>query len=70
MSEIRKYVLVTLDNTYLDTLYDTFDEARDAALRDSEPCAVVCLIYTFDDSELLWTPDGGSIWPPAPTDNE
>jgi len=63
MSEIRRYVLVDSEDNEQDYEYsDWFEAARDAEERNY---AVVARIYTFADSELVWTPDGSNTWPPA-----
>jgi hypothetical protein len=67
VSEIRTYTLVDQDNHDLDTEYDTLDEA----IRAAEPGqAVVAQVYEWTDSELVWTPDGGNVWPPQPGADE
>ncbi|KKK83274.1 hypothetical protein LCGC14_2795040 [marine sediment metagenome] len=65
MAEIRQYVLVDRADTEQDAEYDTYIEARDAAVRLNGDFAVICRTYTYDDSELVWTPDGSDTWPPA-----
>lgn len=62
MSEIRRYVLVSQDDIEGDYEYDSYDEAVNDA---GSTHAVVERTYVYDDSELVWTPDGGSIWPPS-----
>lgn len=64
MSEIRLYTLVNRDDEYVSEEYDTLDEARNAAEQQDEPHAIVAMVYTFEDSELIWTPDGSNTWPP------
>ena len=64
MSEIRKYVLVSADDSEYSNEYDEseyLDAVREAARLG---CAVIARVYEYSDSELIWTPDGGSIWPP------
>lgn len=64
MSEIRTYVLVNDDDEYVSDEFDTLDEAKNEVSFRNEPFAIVALVYTFEDSELVWTPDGGKVWPP------
>lgn len=59
---ISRYVLVDRDDQEGDYEYDRFEEAKEAALRDG--CAVIERIYEYDDSSLVWTPDGSDVWPP------
>lgn len=66
MAEIRKYVVVDSDDNESDYEYDTFDEAKTAAMKQGDS-AVSCNIYEYSDRELVWTPDGGIIWPPDPS---
>lgn len=62
MSEIRKYILVDShgneDDCYRDDYRDAYEQAR------KRNCAVVAHVFTFDDSELIWTPNGDTTWPP------
>ncbi len=62
MSEIHKYVLVDEDNVEAN---HEFDYYPDAVLAAGNTDAVICRTYVYDDSELVYTPDGSSIWPPA-----
>jgi hypothetical protein len=64
MSEIRTYVLVNEDDEYVSDEFDTLDEAKNEISFRNEAYAIVSLVYTFEDSELVWTPDGGNVWPP------
>ena len=66
MAQIERYVLVDRDNTEGDHEFDDYQEAERAA---DENHAVIARIYTYEDSELVWTPDGSNQWPPgsAPT---
>lgn len=66
MSEIRKYVLVDLDDNEGGYEYDSLREACAAA--DHEH-AVIERTYTYESSELIHTPDGALTWPPEPSDN-
>ena len=61
MSEITRYVLVDKQDREGDYEYARFDEAKQAAGDDH---AVIERTYTYDDQELVWTPDGGNVWPP------
>lgn len=67
MAEITKYVLVDLDNTWGDYEFNKLDEAIELATRAGDT-AVLELTYSFSDSALVWTPDGGDIWPPIKPD--
>jgi hypothetical protein len=62
MSQIDRYVLVDRNNHEGDHEYETMDAAIADASSDH---AVVERQYTFSDSELVWTPDGGNTWPPS-----
>jgi hypothetical protein len=74
MSEITRYVLIDDEgrenNGYE---YDLFAEARDEAIRlgaspysgSARGYAVEERVYTFDDSSLVWTPNGADTWPPT-----
>uniref|UniRef100_UPI003F493914 hypothetical protein n=1 Tax=Pseudonocardia sp. CA-138482 TaxID=3240023 RepID=UPI003F493914 len=63
MSDVRRYVLVdSKDREVGSTEYDQYREAVSAAERH-EGVAVVEYVYEFADSELVWTPDGSTIWP-------
>jgi hypothetical protein len=61
MSEIVKYALVDRNDQEGDHEYDTLPQAIKAAKRGH---AVISRTYVYDDSELVWTPDGGDVWPP------
>lgn len=63
MSEIQRYVLVDKDNQEDDYEYDQYSNAYETAKRRN--CAVVARVYVYDDSELIWTPDGSDTWPPS-----
>jgi hypothetical protein len=67
MAEILRYVHVDLNDNEGDYEYDTLQEAIDAA---DEGEAIICRTYTYDDSELVWTPNGGSTWPPEDNPRE
>jgi hypothetical protein len=61
---IHTYVVVSLDDEYVSEEHAGKAEAvNDAESRD-EPHAVVELTYVFDDSDLVWTPNNASTWPP------
>ena len=62
MSEITRYVLVGRDNTEGSFEYTNFDEAVRAAKANGS--AVIERVYTYQDSGLVWTPDGSGVWPP------
>lgn len=67
MSEIIRYVLVDEFDTDGDTEYETLQEAIEAAQRPGNvPSAVAQRTYVYDDSSLVWTPNGADIWPPNP----
>lgn len=61
MAEILRFVLVDVDNNEGDTEYPTLEEAMAAA---DGTQAVIMRTYIIDDSELVYTPDGGHVWPP------
>lgn len=67
MSEITRYVLVDRDDHEQDYEYETLDGARVPC--DGEEFAIIERTYTYDDSELVWTPNGATTWPPT-TDDE
>lgn len=67
MSSISKYVLVDAADNEGDYEYDTLAEAQEQAGNDH---AVIERTYVYDDSELVWTPDGGDIWPPREDDED
>lgn len=59
---ITTYVVVDENNQYASEEHDTMQEAiNDATQRGN--AAVVELQYEFTDSELVWTPNGGNVWP-------
>lgn len=66
MAEIRRYVIVNIDGTEDDYEYEDANEAIEKAGKRGLT-AVVARVYTFDDSELVWTSTGDSVWPPANT---
>jgi hypothetical protein len=63
MSEIQRYVLVGRDGTEEDYEYSEYTEAYESANRRN--MAVVARVYVYEDSELIWTPDGSDAWPPT-----
>lgn len=66
-AEITKYVLVDADDAEGDWEYDTKDEAI-AQARITNEYAVIEQTYVYDDSTLVWTPDGSDVWPPEKND--
>lgn len=64
--ELVRYVLVDLNDNESDE-YDRYDQAEDAC--DSEH-AIVQRTYEYTDSELVYTPDGGNVWPPEHTESD
>ena len=64
MATINKYILVDRDGTEGDAYYDGYHEAEAEAARTD--CAVLAHIYEYNDSELVYTPDGSERWPPSP----
>lgn len=67
MSQISRYVLCDWHGVEQDYEYANYADAeRDAA---RERCAVIERLYTYEDSELIWTPDGEDTWPPDSHDD-
>jgi hypothetical protein len=67
MNDIYRYVLVDLDDTENDYEYQDFEIAkRDATVLflAGSPMAVVKRTYVYEDTSLVWTPDGTDNWPP------
>jgi len=64
MTEILRYVLIGPDNVEEDYEYATLAEAKSDATQRKGPTAIIMRTYVYDDSELVWTPDGSAIWPP------
>lgn len=63
MSTISRYVLVDKDDQESDHEYESYiDAENDAAFRGA---AVIERTYEYSGSELVWTPDGSSVWPPS-----
>lgn len=67
MAEINRYALVDEDDHEDDYEYERLDEAIDAAGSDH---AVIMRTYIYDDSELVWTPNGADVWPPPKSESE
>ena len=44
--------------------YETMEPARVLAAHHGGPAAIICRIYAFDDSDLVWTSTGDTVWPP------
>jgi hypothetical protein len=61
MATIERFVTVGPDDSEGDHEFDTLQDAIDAA---PDGHAVVMRTYEYDDSELVWTPDGSDTWPP------
>lgn len=61
MAEITRYVLVDRSDQEGDYEYEDYQEAIVAAGDDH---AVIERHYVYDDSELVWTPEGIDTWPP------
>lgn len=62
---ITTYVVVDENNQYVSEEHDTMQEAINGA-EEHGNAAVVELQYEFTDSELVWTPNGGNVWPVTP----
>ena len=71
MGGVKKYVLVDHHDTEQDYEYGSLREAQKAGRKYD--MAVIRRHYinqwpdgdlVYDDSELVWTPDGGNVWPP------
>ena len=60
---LSRYVCVDTDDHEHDILFDTYAEAL--AYAEQAGCAVVEYEYEFSDSNLVWTPNGESTWPPT-----
>ena len=64
MSDIRRYVLVDLNDVEQDYEYESFDEAKSTAAKLGDH-AVIERVYEYADSGLVWTPNGEyASWPP------
>jgi len=61
MAEILRYVTVNQEDQEGDYEYETMQEAIAAAGKSE---AVIERTYTYDDSYLVWTPNGSDTWPP------
>ena len=64
---IDRYRLIDRSGTAGDYLFDTLTDARDA--NDGEH-AIEAVIFEFSDTDLVETPDGGDVWPPAKDDDD
>ena len=64
-AEITRYVLVDENDVEGDEEYVTEGAAITQARYRGLNYAVIERTYTYDDSRLVWTPDGSDIWPPA-----
>jgi hypothetical protein len=62
MATITKYVVCDREGQADGWEYDSFEDAKAAALTDGS--AVVAREYEYADEELVWTPDGSTTWPP------
>lgn len=62
MAEIIRFVTVDLADNEGESEYVTREEAIAVASKSSH--AVAMRTYVLDDTELVWTPDGGNFWPP------
>ena len=62
MCALYRYAVIDLQgNEVFSADFDTQDEAVKAADTDQ---AVVEREYAYVDEELVWTPDGSTVWPP------
>ncbi len=66
--EIRRYVLVDRENNEDDSNYESYPEAESEARKRG--CAVIARVFEYTDSELIWTPNGASVWPPRDAGNQ
>lgn len=67
MSEIYRYVLVDEFDNEEDYEYIEYENAVVAAQvrkLNGERIAIIQRTYLYDDSALVWTPDGSDTWPP------
>jgi len=62
MAAIRRYVLVDKVGHAQDYEYADFTEAKWEAQHSG--WAVIEREYEYIDSRLVWTPNGGDVWPP------
>ena len=67
MSEILRFVLVDRDDN--EDLYE-YEAGREAIENAGADHAVIMRTYEYSDSELVWTPDGSDMWPPARGEEE
>lgn len=59
--EILRFVLVDSDNNEDNYEYTDREQAERDAAKESK--AVIMRTYVYDDSELVWTPNGNDVWP-------
>lgn len=69
MSEINTYILVGLNDQEGEYEYRTMAEAQEVAEKQGDT-AILMRTYTYDDTELIWTPNGKNHWPPTEGDKE
>lgn len=63
MADILRFVLVDENDVVGDHEYASYAEAEADARKQGK--AVLQRRYTYEDEELVWTPNGSSTWPPA-----
>jgi hypothetical protein len=68
MAEILRFVTIDHDDNEGETEYVTREQAIEQAAKSGY--AVAMRTYILDDTELVWTPDGGAFWPPKFTAND
>lgn len=61
---IERYGIVNREDRVLDVRFIT-ERAAVQNAKNLGGCAVVREVYHWQDSELVWTPDGADTWPPA-----
>ena len=66
MSQISRYVLCDRLGVELGYEYASYAEAELDAARWR--CAVIERMYSYTDSDLIWTPNGEDTWPPGKRD--
>lgn len=59
---ISRYVLVDEDDMEGDKEYSDYREIEKLAIERG--CAIIERIYVYEDSNLIFTPDGEFSWPP------
>ena len=62
MAQILTYVLVDEDGREDEYEYDSLHEAK-MAVQPGTPTAIIERVYEYDDSSLVWTPNGEDTWP-------